>query len=81
METFFSTVKNEVGERYERHGEAKSQLFGYIDVFYNQRLRHSSAGRIRPAAFERRMAHAAQLNRPRKRIKLSLRLGDENGWV
>ena len=43
----------------ETHGEAKGQLFDYIEVFYNQRRRHSSAGRMSPAAFERRMAQAA----------------------
>ncbi len=59
MEAFFSTVKNEVGERYESHGDAKGQLFDYIEVFYNQRRRHSSAGRMSPAAFERRMTQAA----------------------
>ena len=59
MEAFFSTVKNEVGERYGSHGEAKGQLFDYIEVFYNQRRRHSSAGRMSPAAFERKMTHAA----------------------
>lgn len=59
MEAFFSTVKNEVGEWYESHGDAKGQLFDYIEVFYNQRRRHSSAGRMSPAAFERRMTQAA----------------------
>jgi transposase InsO family protein len=59
MEAFFSTVKNEVGERYASHGEAKGQLFDYIEVFYNQRRRHSSAGRMSPAAFERKMTQAA----------------------
>jgi putative transposase len=59
MEAFFSTVKNEVGERYESHRDAKGQLFDYIEVFYNQRRRHSSAGRMSPAAFERKMTHAA----------------------
>ena len=59
MEAFFSTVKNEVGERYESHGEAKGQLFDYIEVFYNQRRRHSSAGRMSPAAFERSTTQAA----------------------
>lgn len=58
MEAFFSTVKNEVAERYESHGQAKGQLFDFIEVFYNQRRRHSSAGRMSPAAFERRMAPA-----------------------
>jgi putative transposase len=59
MEPFFSTVKNEVGERYESHSDAKGQLFDYIEVFYNQRRRHSSAGRMSPAAFERKMTQAA----------------------
>jgi putative transposase len=59
MEAFFSTVKTEVGERYESHGEANGQLFDYIEVFYSQRRRHSSAGRMSPAAFERKMTHAA----------------------
>ncbi len=59
MEAFFSTVKNEVGEWYESYGDAKADLFDYIDVFYNQRRRHSSAGRMSPAAFERKMTQAA----------------------
>jgi putative transposase len=59
MEAFFSTVKNEVGERYESHGEAEGQLVDYIEVFYNQWRRHSSAGRMSPVAFERRMTQAA----------------------
>ena len=54
MEAFFSTVKNEVGECYESHGEAKGQLFDYIEVFYNQRRRHSTLGQISPAEFEKR---------------------------
>ena len=46
MEAFFSTLKSEVGERFVSHGEAKGELFDYIEVFYNQRRRHSSAGLI-----------------------------------
>ena len=53
-EAFFSTVKSELGERFESHGEAKMQLFDYIEVFYNQRRRHSTLGQISPAAYERR---------------------------
>ena len=29
------------------------ELFDYIDVFYNQKRRHSTLGQISPAAFER----------------------------
>ena len=32
------------------------EVFDYIEVFYNQRRRHSTLGQISPAAFERRMA-------------------------
>ena len=59
MESFFSTVKSEVGERFDSNGDAKMQLFDYIEVFYNQRRRHSSVGRMSPAAFERKMTQAA----------------------
>ncbi len=59
MESFFSTVKSELGEHFNSNGEAKMELFDYIEVFYNQRRRHSSAGRMSPAAFERKMTQAA----------------------
>ncbi len=55
-ESFFSTVKSELGEHFDSHGEAKMELFDYIEVFYNQRRRHSTLGQISPAAFERRAA-------------------------
>ncbi len=55
LEASFSTVTSEIGERFESHGDAKAELFDYLEVFYNQRRRHSSAGRMSPAAFERRM--------------------------
>ena len=53
-ESFFSTVKSELGERFESYGQAKMELFDYIEVFYNQRRRHSTLGQISPAEFERR---------------------------
>jgi transposase InsO family protein len=58
MESFFSTLKSELGERFESHGDAKMEIFDYIEVFYNQRRRHSTLGQISPAQFERR-THAA----------------------
>ena len=53
MESFFSTVKSELGEHFESCGEAKRQLFDYLEVFYNQRGRHSTLGQMTPAAYER----------------------------
>ena len=59
MESFFSTVKSEEGTRFEGYAHAKEALFDYIEVFYNQRRRHSTLGQISPAEFERRRTHAA----------------------
>lgn len=56
MEAFFSTVKREEAERFPSYGDAKMALFDYIEVFYNQRRRHSTLGLISPAAFERQAA-------------------------
>lgn len=58
MEAFFSSVKSETADRFASCGEAKMELFDYIEVFYNQRRRHSTLGQISPAAFERRAAVA-----------------------
>ena len=58
MEAFFSTVKREEAECFPSYGDAKMALFDYIEVFYNQRRRHSTLGLISPAAFERQAAAA-----------------------
>ena len=54
IESWFATVKSEEGERFESYAHAKAALFDYIEVFYNQRRRHSTLGQISPAEFERR---------------------------
>ena len=60
MESFFSTVKSELAGQLASYGDAKMELFDFIEVFYNQRRRHSTLGQISPAAFERRaMTQAA----------------------
>jgi transposase InsO family protein len=55
MEAFFSSVKSEVADRFPSCGDAKMELFDYIEVFYNQRRRHSTLGQISPAEFEKRV--------------------------
>jgi transposase InsO family protein len=61
MESWFSTMTFELGDRFETHASAKTKLFDYIEVFYNQERRHSTLGYVSPAQFERaaRMEHAA----------------------
>ena len=58
VEAFFSTLKTELGERFETREDAQRRLFDYIEVFYNQRRRHTSVGRVSPAECERRAAAA-----------------------
>jgi putative transposase len=53
MESWFSTLKSELGEYFESFAEAKSELFDYIEVFYNQKRRHSSLDYVSPAEYER----------------------------
>jgi len=59
MESWFSTFKFELGERFESYAEAKEKSFDYIEVFYNGHRRHSSLGYRSPAEFER--SHFAAL--------------------
>jgi transposase InsO family protein len=56
MESWFSTLKWELGERFESASHAKRALFEYIEVFYNQKRRHSTVGYLSPAEYERRYA-------------------------
>lgn len=53
MESWFSTLKAELGERFVDHGTAKKELFEYIEIFYNQQRRHSTLGYATPAEHER----------------------------
>jgi transposase InsO family protein len=53
VESFFSTLKLELGERFADHGAAKQEVFDYIEVFYNHQRRHSSLGYQSPAEYER----------------------------
>ncbi len=54
MESWNSTFKFELGETFESIRRAKDLAFDYIEVFYNQRRRHSSIGYVAPAEHERR---------------------------
>lgn len=54
MESFFHTLKVErvLSQNYLSRKEAQSDLFEYIEIFYNQKRRHSSLGYVSPAEFE-----------------------------
>lgn len=54
MESFFSSLKTErVARRvYRTREEARSDVFDYIERFYNSTRRHSTLGYVSPAQFE-----------------------------
>ena len=54
-ESFFSTRKLELVyfTRFETRAAAKGALFEYIEVFYNQKCRHSALGYVSPVEYER----------------------------
>jgi transposase InsO family protein len=60
-ESFFHTLKTELvyHEDYATRAEAKSDIFDWIEVFYNRKRRHSSLGYLSPARYEAIMAKTA----------------------
>lgn len=63
-ESFFSTLKAELESygQYRTRQQAVSEVFDYIERFYNRQRLHSSLGYLSPAEFERqqeRQHHAA----------------------
>jgi transposase InsO family protein len=65
-ETFFATLKKELVHRYSwpTRRDLTSEVFEYIEGFYNPRRRHSTLGMLSPVAFE---AQHADLPRTRAR--------------
>jgi transposase InsO family protein len=53
-ESFFGTLKSELVNhcQYQTRDEARSQVFYYIEAFYNRRRLHSSLGYLSPEAYE-----------------------------
>ena len=56
VESFFSTLKTELGRRFPTRDEARFALFEYIDVFYNRRRLHSTLGYVSPVKYEENAA-------------------------
>ena len=56
MESWFSTLKAELGEDYASREAAVRALFDYIEVFYNGQRLHSTLGYLSPREFERACA-------------------------
>lgn len=54
VESFFSTLKNELihDRDYYTRDEARTDVFEFIEVFYNRQRLHQSLGYVSPEAFE-----------------------------
>jgi len=53
-ESFFGTLKTELGYRYESRSVARQNIFEYIEVFYNRIRRHSALNYVSPLEYERK---------------------------
>ena len=60
-ESFFATVKVELvhDAAWATRAAARTELFDYLELFYNAQRRHSALGYLSPRAFERRREQAA----------------------
>jgi len=54
-ESFFSTLKNELtsGDVFESRDRARTEIFDYIEIFYNRQRIHQSLNYLTPEAMER----------------------------
>ena len=57
MVSFFKSLKTERTDRKtcRNRGDAKADVVGYIEVFYNGKRRHSTIGYIGPIQFEQQV--------------------------
>jgi putative transposase len=53
-ESFVATIKKELIHRraWPTKAELRTEIFDYIETFYNRRRRHSTLGHLSPAQFE-----------------------------
>lgn len=61
VESFFATLKIELGDTFSSRKAAQMALFDYIEIFYNRQRRHTTIGGMAPAQIEElfSMAEAA----------------------
>jgi transposase InsO family protein len=56
VESFFATLKLELGDTFSSRRAAQAALFDYIEIFYNRQRRHTTIGGMAPAQFEDRFS-------------------------
>ena len=55
-ESFFATLKKELVDRrsWPEKAELRTEIFDFIEIFYNRRRRHSTLGMLSPVDYENR---------------------------
>ncbi len=55
-ESFFSTLKKELVylRKFQTRSEARTEIFEFIEIYYNRRRQHSSLGYLSPYEFEKK---------------------------
>lgn len=51
-ESFFHSLKNEMGEIFKTRNEARQKVFDWIEVLYSRQRLHSTIGYQAPAVYE-----------------------------
>lgn len=62
MESFFSTLKKELmkgKKKFENLEDAQTQVFEYIEIYYNKKRLHSTLGYMSPCEYENQMKSLA----------------------
>jgi len=62
VESFFATLKRELvhDRRFQTREQARSEIFEFIEVWYNRKRRHSTLGYMSPAEYEMKMFTESQ---------------------
>ena len=60
IESFWGTLKTEIGTKcFGTKAKARSEIFDYIEAWYNTKRMHSSLGYLSPREYEQLHGHAA----------------------
>ena len=75
-ESFFATLKNELihGRTWPSKAELRTEVFEYIEVFFNRRRRHSTLGMLSPADYENRTLAPAGTSLAASRLASTTRI-------
>ena len=70
VESFLGTLTTELfpARRDLTQEQARTEIFAYLDGFYNRVRRHSTLGYLSPVEFERRAAHSTRRSPDAQRV-------------